>query len=177
MTDHIIARANGSKGSGHFTPAPKASNAKQPFSAGPHIAGMDDDPALPADEMSALESRAEVDSLGDLHARRRQLMTQLAPLQALYGAFGLWDSRRKQLLESLKVRARMALSTGEKRPTEAQIDAAAHADPQYEKFLDDSYDAKVQFINMDTELSEIQERIRNRELAIMAFTAECRMAR
>lgn len=138
------------------------------------------DAALPEDEVTALESRAEVDSLGDLHARRRQLMTQLAPLQALYGAFGLWDSRRKQLLESLKVRARMELSASgddKKKPPEAQIDAAAHADPQYERFLDDSYDAKVQFINLDTELSEIQERIRNRELAIMAFTAECRMAR
>lgn len=175
MTDHIIARANGN-GSGHFTPAPKASNAKQPFSAGPHIAGMDDDPALPADELTALESRAEVDSLGDLHARRRQLMQQLAPLQALYGAFGLWDARRKQLLESLKVRARMELS-GDKKPTEAQIDAAAHADPQYERFLDDSYDAKVQYINLDTELSEIQERVRNRELALMAYAAELRLAR
>lgn len=134
------------------------------------------DSALPADEMSALESRAEIDSLGDLHARRRQLMQQLAPLQATYGSFGMWDARRKALLESLKVRARMDLSC-EKKPTEAQIDAAAHADPQYERFLDDSYAAKIEYIHLDTELSEITERIRNRELALMAFTAEVRMAR
>jgi hypothetical protein len=133
---------------------------------------------LTPDELSALESRAEVDSLGDLHARRRSLMVQLAPLKALYGSFGLWDARRKQLVEALKVKARMDLTTPDgKKPTETQIDAVAHADPQYERFLDDSLDARTQYLNMETELSEIEERIRGRELALMAYSAEVRLSR
>lgn len=150
MTDTLIARSNGATMPDH----------------------------LSADELSALESRADVDSLGDLQHRRRQLMITLAPLKAEHGAFGLFDDRRKRFLEGLKVRARMTLSAGrEKKPTEAEIDATAYADPAYETFLDDAYEARIDFINQSTELADIEERIRSRELAIMAFTAEVRLAR
>jgi len=132
--------------------------------------------SLAPDEVSALESRADVDSLGDLHARRRQLIQANAPLIALYGPFGLWDPKRKALLESLKVRARMALSQGGK-PTEAAIDAAAHADPQYEAFLDQSFVDKIAWIQADTELREIDERIRNRETALHVYGKELSLAR
>lgn len=133
---------------------------------------------LAPDELSALESRAEVDALGDLHARRRAIMRNLAPLKALYGSFGLWDARRKQLIEAYKVKARMRLTTPDgKKPTETQIDAEAHADPEYERFLDNSLSARIDFLNMETELAEIEERVRSRELALMAYSAELRLAR
>lgn len=196
MPDKIVARGTGG---GHFTPSPKPSNAKQAFSSGPRIDGLDDAesavgvpvgssagaeqtatsavaPSLPPDELSALESKAEADSLGDLHARRRQLMVSLAPLRALYGSFGLWDARRKRLLESLKIRARMELIGDNKpKPTEAQIDATAHADEQYARFLDDALTAKIEYLNLETEASELEERIRNREIVLRAYTAEARL--
>lgn len=132
---------------------------------------------MPADEVRAVESRADVDALGDLHARRRQLLITLAPLKALHGNFGLFDDRRKQLLESLKVRARQNLAGGEKKPTEAQIDSAAYADPQYETFLDEAYDAKVVYLNQANELAEIEERIRSREIELSVYNGELRLAR
>lgn len=133
---------------------------------------------LPADEVRAVEQRAEVDCLGDLHAQRRQLLDVLAPLKALHGPFGLFDDRRKQMLEATKVRARMALSIGrEKKPTEAEIDATAYADQQYEKFLDDAYTAKIEYVLLANQLTEIEERIRTRELELMVYSAELKLAR
>ena len=125
-----------------------------------------------------LESRAQVESLEELHQRRRQLLTLFAPLKALHGNFGLFDDRRKRMLESLKVRARQNLSANaEKKPTEAQIDSAAYADPQYEAFLDQAYADKIDFINQSTELSELEERIRSRELELSVYSSELRLAR
>ena len=142
------------------------------------VAGGGGVAALPADELRAVESRADTDALGDLHTRRRQLMITLAPLKALHGNFGLFDDRRKRMLESLKVRARQDLSKNtEKKPTEAQIDSAAYADPQYEAFLDQAYADKIDFINQSTELSELEERIRSRELELSVYSSELRLAR
>jgi hypothetical protein len=180
IPDKIIARGTGG---GHFTPSPKPSKAKQAFSGGPYIAGLDPDPepaapALSADEVRAVEGRADVDALGDLHQRRRQLLVTLAPLKALHGPFGLFDDRRKRMLESLKVRARSDLSASrDKKPTEGEIDATAYADPQYEAFLDEAYQAKIDYLNQATELSEIEERIRSRELELVTYAAEVRLGR
>jgi hypothetical protein len=174
MTDHIIARGNGG---GHFTPSPKPSTAKQPFSAGPHIPGLDASPALPADEMSALESRAEIDSLGDLHARRRTLLIQLAPLKALHGHNGLYDDKRKQMVEACKVRARLSLTEQQQKATDAAVESMAYADGQYARFIDDGISARIDYINMQNEYDEIMERIRNRELALLAYNSEVKLAR
>jgi hypothetical protein len=136
-----------------------------------------EDATLPADEVRAIESRAEVDSLGNLQYRRRQIIDAYAPLKALYGPFGLFDDRRKRLLESLKVRARMALAADGGKVTEGIVDATAYADPQYEKFLDDAYAAKVQYIRMENELSEIQERISSREAELYFVGKEMGLTR
>lgn len=134
--------------------------------------------ALAPDELRAVESRADVDCLGDLHAQRRQLLITLAPLKALHGPFGLFDDRRKQMLEATKIRARQSLSVGrEKKPTEAEIDATAYADPQYERFLDAAYQDKIDYITQATTLSEIEERIRSRELELLVFQSELKLAR
>lgn len=152
MTDHIIAR-------GRASSAPAAYD------------------ELPADILKAVESRAETDSLGDLHQRRRMLLEQLAPLAALYGNFGLWDSRRKQLLEAMKVKHRMLLAQEGTKATEGLIDALAHADEQYERFLDDSYTSKIEYIKMDNELSELLERIESRNTELHIYGKELSLAR
>lgn len=152
MTDHIVAR-------GRVSSAPVAYD------------------ELTADTLKAVESRAETDSLGDLHQRRRMLLEQLAPLSALYGNFGLWDARRKQLLEAMKVKHRMQLAQDGTKATEGLIDALAHADEQYERFLDDSYQSKIEFIKMDNELSEILERIESRNTELHVYGKELSLAR
>jgi hypothetical protein len=135
------------------------------------------DAALPQDELRAVEARAEVDSLGDLHQRRRVLLEQLAPLAALYGPFGIWDARRKQLLEAMKVKHRMLLSQEGTKATETMIDALAHADDQYARFLDDSYESKIEWIRMDNELTELVERIDSRITELHVYGKELSLAR
>lgn len=128
-------------------------------------------------EMTALESRADLDSLTDLQQRRRGLLEQLAPLKALHGYNGVWDAKRKQLLEALKVKHRMQLSAEGTKATEGMIDALAHADDQYAQLLDAAERDKVEFIKLDNELTELEERIRNREFSLLAYNAEARLAR
>lgn len=134
--------------------------------------------ALAADELRPIEARAEVDSLGDLQQRRRELLNILAPLKALYGPFGLFDDRRKRMLEAMKVKVRAELTSGDgKKPTEAQIDAMAYADPQYERYLDDAYEAKIEYVRLANEEVEIAERIRSREIELLAYNSEVKLDR
>lgn len=180
MPDHILARGHG----GAATRTPKPSNAKQAFSSGPHIAGLDEeqpaapaDVALPADEVRAVESRAECECLGDLQARRRVLLTTLAPLKALHGHNGLFDDKRKSMLEAMKVKARMALGESGAKITEGMVDAHAYADPQYERFIDTGITDRVEYIVQQNELTELEERIRSRELELLVFNSEIKLQR
>jgi hypothetical protein len=130
-----------------------------------------------AGELTALEARAELDSLEDLQQRRRQLVAQNAGLMARYGNFGMADDFRKRMVEALKVKARMELQQEGAKTTEAMIDARAYGSQDYERYLDNALAEKVQYIRVQTEIDEINERIRGRELAIMAYNSELKLAR
>lgn len=128
-------------------------------------------------ELTALESRADIDSLEDLHTRRRQLLPEYGALRALHGSNGKWDAKRKQMLEAIKVRVRMDARKREEKVTEAYIDALAHADESYDKMITESIVAATRYFELECEMSEIEERIRSRELAILAYNAEARLSR
>lgn len=132
---------------------------------------------LDVPEPDALESRAELRSLDALQAERRALLVQLAPLKARHGSFGTWDAKRKQLVEALKVRHRARLIAEGVKTTETMIDAEAHADEQYARFLDQAERDKVQFLLLDNRLSEIEEQIKDREFRLLAYNAEARLTR
>jgi len=128
-------------------------------------------------EGSPLEERAGVDVLDALHAQRRQLLITLAPLKALHGPGDLWDSKRKQMLEALKVRWRLKLMETGQKITDATVDAAAYADEQYERFIDQGERDRVEYITQQNRLNEIDERIRNREVSLLVYNSECKLAR
>jgi len=128
-------------------------------------------------EGSPLEERAGVDVLDALHAQRRQLLITLAPLKALHGPGDLWDSKRKQMLEALKVRWRLKLMETGQKITDATVDAAAYADEQYERFIDQGERDRVDYITQQNRLNEIDERIRNREVSLLVYNSECKLAR
>jgi phage gp46-like protein len=131
--------------------------------------------SLPADVVRAVELRAEVDALGDLHARRRQLLLTLAPLKALHGHNGIWDDRRKQLLEAMKCKHRIAFAEAGHRATDAAVEANAYADEQYERFLDDGIAARIDYITQQNAMDELNERIRSREIELLVRNAELKM--
>ncbi len=128
-------------------------------------------------ELSPLESRAEIDSLEDLHQRRRALIDQNAHLIARYGSFGLNDDFRKSFVETQKVRARMELSKGDAKITEGRIDAEAYGSDAYAKFLDNALHEKVAYLKVQNEIDELNEKIRSRELAILAYNSEIKLGR
>lgn len=128
-------------------------------------------------ELTALEARAEIDSLEDLQSRRRSLVAQNAHLMARYGNFGMADDFRKRMVEALKVKARMELQQQGSKTTESMIDAAAYGSDEYAAFLDNALSEKMDFLRVQTAIDEINERIRGRELAIMAYNAELKLAR
>lgn len=125
----------------------------------------------------AIEARAEVASLEDLHQQRRQLLITLAPLKALHGPFGIWDDKRKQMVEALKVRARSALAATGQKTTEAMIEAEAYGDPQYLAFLDQGERDKIAYLHQANHLSEIEEQIRSRDIELTCYNAELRLQR
>jgi hypothetical protein len=131
---------------------------------------------LPADEVREIESRAGIDALGDLHTRRRQLLVNLAPLKALHGHNGIWDDKRKQLLEAMKVQARMALTDAGTKVTEGAVESMAYADEVYANFIDKGIAARIDYILQQNEYDEIAERIRSREIELLAYNAELRLA-
>jgi hypothetical protein len=122
---------------------------------------------------TALESRAELIPLEALHAERRKLITENAKLIALYGPFGHYDDHRKHMVEAQKIKARMELSAGrEKKPTETEIDAAAYGSEQYGHFIDNALAEKIEWLRVSTAITELEEKIRSRELALTAYSRE-----
>lgn len=128
-------------------------------------------------ELSALESRAEIDSLEDLQRRRAALVQANAALIARYGNFGLHDDYRKQFVECQKLRARMNLTKDGAKITEGMVDAHAYGSDEYASFLDNALAEKVEYLKVQTQIDELNERIRSRELAILAYNAELKLAR
>lgn len=129
---------------------------------------------LPIPEPSDLEERAGVDSLEALQTRRRMIIENNTRLFALYGAFGHYDDHRKHMVEALQVKARMDLS-GQQRPkppTVDEIEATAYGSEDYAKFLDTALAEKVEWLKLSTEITEIEEAIRTREIELRAYTAE-----
>lgn len=128
-------------------------------------------------EGSPLEERAGIASLDGLHAERRQLLNILAPLKALHGPGDLWDSRRKQMLEALKVRKRLELLETNQKVTEGLVDSLAYADEQYLRFLDQGERDRIEYITMQNQLNEIEEKIRDREVSLLVYNSEVKLAR
>lgn len=126
---------------------------------------------------TALESRAEVESLETLHTERRKLIARLAPLKAMHGSFGMFDAKRQQMGRAMMVKAKQEMTARGEKVTDQMVEAHALTDPQYAAFLDQHVRDKIEFITLQTQLDEIEERIRNREIALQCYNGEIRLGR
>jgi hypothetical protein len=122
--------------------------------------------------MRALESRADIESLEELQQQRRELIDSGAQLAALYGSFGLWDNIRKQRVELAKVASRARLTEHGDKVTEAAVEQYAYADDEYRAFLERAEKDKIAWVRLENRITEINERIRNRELSLRAYSVE-----
>lgn len=127
---------------------------------------------LPIPEPSDLEERAGVASLEELQTRRRLLIERNTKLFALYGPFGMFDDYRKKMVEAQKIGARQALTDAGIKATESMVDSHAYGGEAYGKFMDTALEEKIEYLRIATEVTEIEEEIRNREIALRAYTVE-----
>lgn len=122
-----------------------------------------------------LERRADVDSLERLHDERRRLYRVSAKLIAMYGPFGIFDDRRKQILEAIKTRVRIEQRGLNVKITNDEVSERAHADKQYKDFIDRALDERIEYLKIWNRISEINELIQNRAIALSAYKAELRL--
>lgn len=127
---------------------------------------------LPMPEASDLEQRAQVASLEELQTRRRLLIERNTKLFALHGPFGHYDDHRKRMAEAVKIKVRMDISDRGLKSTEAMIDAHAYGSEEYGRFIDNALAEKIEYLRIATEIDEIQEQIRSRELELTAYSRE-----
>jgi hypothetical protein len=125
--------------------------------------------------MAALEDRAGLESLDALQARRRQIVEDLTPLEAVHGPGGIWDERRRSLRGVIATQIREDARLSGTKITEAAVEDASNADTRYMSFLDEGLDERIRYYTLKVQRDEIAERIRNRELALLAYNAETRL--
>ena len=132
---------------------------------------------------SDLEARADADSLELLHHQRRMVLRELAPLAAIFegGQTPLADGIRKQhrALVSrdllLEMRARGELKKEAKDLSEAALERMANVDPRHVVFVQKLEKWRIRYVLLKGQLTELQEKIRNRELVLLAYTAELKL--
>jgi hypothetical protein len=137
---------------------------------------VDDDGVL---QHTALESRADVDNLEALQAKRRELVKKFAPLAAKFrgGQVAGSDAARKRhramvsnlLLRDLRER-------GEKDPSETALERMANADQRHIDFCKTLEDEFADYIMLENEVAEVTEQIRNREECLRCWRAELSLA-
>lgn len=117
--------------------------------------------------MSEIENRAGVEELATLHAERRKIIEQLAPLELLFGSGGdRWESARKRHRHGIA----KLIEQEQGSMAENKLERLANADKRHTDYCDEIEGQFVAWMKWKTKLSEIEERIESR-LAEMRYQA------
>ena len=129
----------------------------------------------PANE---LDERASVESLDALHEERRALLPRFAELAAKFkgGNSASADTKRKQHRALVSKRI-LAAWDSEKPPAETALERMANADVEHIAFCETLEREFIEYTLLEYRITEIQERIRNRETCLNVYNAELRLAR
>lgn len=137
--------------------------------------------------VKAIESRADLDSLEGLQAERRAKVKVWAPLAAKFRGAGRGDdSKRKQhraimaqtIANELYEKWRNAGAKGDyKAASEAMLERLANSDPRHIEFCETLDKEYIQYVLLENDITELNEKIRSREVELYAYNAESRLAR
>jgi hypothetical protein len=136
---------------------------------------------MPGDQVvarKALETRAEVESLEELQHARRELVKKWAPLAAMFrgGNSASIDSIRKQHRALIMTQIeRDEFKDAAKAPAETMLERRANASDKHIAFCDGLRQQYVEYITLDNQITEINERVQSREVEFRAYTAEMRL--
>lgn len=129
------------------------------------------------DPRAEWEDKLQIEPLEALHAARDAINAELIPLKALHGSFGIWEASRTQMTRAYMVKARMGITERGEKPTDKLVEAEALADPEYAAWLDRAISDRIKCLQLQADVDKIDERIRDRELMAMSWSAETRLAR
>jgi hypothetical protein len=115
------------------------------------------------------ELAAGVQPIEELLDEHRHIRKELAALWAKYGPFGVAEPLRKQELSRIKVIIRTMLDVEGKKGTVDAIDDAAHAHPDYVKFLAIMLTERARYFELEAQLKEIEWKV-NRGQAVMRYS-------
>lgn len=126
-------------------------------------------PYVPAWQREA-EGRAGVEAIDLLHAERDKVVGELAPLRAIYGAFGTADHLRKVELARTRqiVQARAVLDG--KKLTQDDLDMGARLHEDYVGYIAEMTTGRTRWIQLEERLTAIDQRIQ-RGQALLRFVA------
>jgi len=131
-------------------------------------------------ECTAVESRADVENLDALQAKRRALVATYAPLAAKFkgGAIAGSDAARKRhrALVAQSILATLE-QKGEKAPSEAALERMANAHTEHIEFCNKLEREFTRFIVIENDIADVTEQIRNREECLRVYRAELGLAR
>ena len=122
-----------------------------------------------------IEARIGIQSIDELHHKRRMYIAKHGTLRAICGPFGTWEFTRKTLLATLRETQRAKnLALGIK-STEAAIDDVAHAHPDYAAFITLATANRTTWLTIENEIVEINDLIYRDNAMIYHVTAEMKM--
>ena len=126
------------------------------------------------DELLA-ERDVLVNALTEKKMRNRALAAKYAYTNAM------WDAERKVRLSLSRLKVRDELAAKDQKVTDATLDAMAHADAEYRKFVNESFVERANYLSAEAEyardenaIDAITERIRRANITGKSFAMEGR---
>ena len=126
-------------------------------------------------ECTAIESRANVDNLDALQAKRRKIVAEFAPLAAQFkgGTTAGSDSARKRHRAAIAgLILQEQFKDAAKQPAENALERMANADYRHIKFCDGLEKDFAKYIVLENDIADVSEQIRNREECLRVYRAE-----
>ena len=130
-------------------------------------------------EVLGLEARAEVESLEAMQHERRALLPRFATLAAKFkgGNSASADTKRKQHRALVAKRILADWKSDAKEPSETALERMANADVEHIQFCETMEREFTEYVLLEYKITEVQERIRNRETCLNVYNQELRLAR
>lgn len=117
-----------------------------------------------------METSFGVQPIEEIQSQLEQTTEEWSKGAALYGSFGFAEHVRKKVLALALLRIRnLFLNRGEKAPTEKILDAMAHADKDYTRWLDQQIIDRANWLRLDDTGDQLRERIRRDDALIRSF--------
>lgn len=135
------------------------------------------DVIAPVSTLGEIESRVGIPTIESLLAERDTLVKEIAPLRARHGPFGVYGDLRKVQLAQISERLRAHAVANGTKVTEASLDQASHAHPEYVEWVTAAVLEKARYFEIENRIDGIADLIQRGTAMARFVTAEVGLAR